>query len=100
MSEITGHITDRTASVVKKPAPPPTYEEDPNFAFKVPSLLFVGGTAPYYHDGRAASLEELYLGIMGLVAETGTGFAFPSQTLYLGRDRGLHPGCPAAKAAD
>ena len=25
--------------------------------------------------------------IMGLVAETGTGFAFPSQTLYLGRDR-------------
>ena len=30
--------------------------------------------------------EELLLGIMDLVAETGTGFAFPSQTLYLGRD--------------
>ena len=44
--------------------------------------------------------EELFLGIMDLVAETGTGFAFPSQTLYLGRDRGLVPGCPAATAAD
>jgi len=30
--------------------------------------------------------EELFLGIMDLVAATGTGFAFPSQTLYLGRD--------------
>jgi MscS family membrane protein len=30
--------------------------------------------------------EELYLGIMDLVAATGSGFAFPSQTLYLGRD--------------
>ena len=44
--------------------------------------------------------EELFLRIMDLVAETGTGFAFPSQTLYLGRDRGLEPGCPAATAAD
>ena len=30
--------------------------------------------------------EELLLKIMDLIAETGTGFAFPSQTLYLGRD--------------
>jgi MscS family membrane protein len=44
--------------------------------------------------------EELFLRIIDLVAETGTGFAFPSQTLYLGRDRGLDPGCPAATAAD
>jgi MscS family membrane protein len=44
--------------------------------------------------------EELFLGIMELVAESGTGFAFPSQTLYLGRDRGLHPGFPAPAAAD
>ena len=44
--------------------------------------------------------EELFLGIMDLVAEAGTGFAFPSQTLYLGRDRGLVPGRPAATAAD
>jgi MscS family membrane protein len=44
--------------------------------------------------------EELFLRVMDLVAETGTGFAFPSQTLYLGRDRGLDPGCPAPAAAD
>jgi MscS family membrane protein len=31
--------------------------------------------------------EELFLGIMDLVAENGTGFAFPSQTLYLSRDQ-------------
>jgi MscS family membrane protein len=30
--------------------------------------------------------EELLLRIMDLVAEAGTSFAFPSQTLYLGRD--------------
>lgn len=35
--------------------------------------------------------EELYLKIMGLVEAAGTGFAFPSQTLYLGRDGGLPP---------
>jgi MscS family membrane protein len=44
--------------------------------------------------------EELFLRIMDLVAETGTSFAFPSQTLYLGRDRGLDPGFPARSAAD
>jgi mono/diheme cytochrome c family protein len=31
--------------------------------FRVPSLLYVGGTAPYYHDGRSASLAELVAGI-------------------------------------
>jgi MscS family membrane protein len=33
--------------------------------------------------------EELLLRCMDIVAESGTGFAFPSQTLYLGRDEGL-----------
>jgi len=28
---------------------------------------------------------------MDLVAQSGTGFAFPSQTLYFGRDDGLDP---------
>ena len=28
-------------------------------AYKTPSLLYVGGTAPYYHDGSAESLEQL-----------------------------------------
>jgi len=33
--------------------------------------------------------EDLNLRIMAIVAEAGTGFAFPSQTAYLARDRGL-----------
>ncbi|MCL4176801.1 MAG: mechanosensitive ion channel family protein [Verrucomicrobia bacterium] len=32
--------------------------------------------------------EELFLQIMDLVVESGTGFAFPSRTLYFGRDEG------------
>jgi MscS family membrane protein len=33
--------------------------------------------------------EDLNLRIMAIVAEAGTGFAFPSQTAYLARDHGL-----------
>jgi MscS family membrane protein len=33
--------------------------------------------------------EDINLRIMDIVAEAGTGFAFPSQTAYLGRDSGL-----------
>ncbi|MEN8800510.1 MAG: mechanosensitive ion channel family protein [Thiogranum sp.] len=33
--------------------------------------------------------EDILLRIMKLVGQAGTGFAFPSQTLYLGRDGGL-----------
>ena len=29
---------------------------------RTPDLLFVGGTAPYYHDGRAKTLEQLVYG--------------------------------------
>lgn len=35
--------------------------------------------------------EEIFLQIMDIVNESGTGFAFPSQTLYFGRDSGLDP---------
>src|SRR6185312_16058815 len=28
-------------------------------AFRTPPLLYVGGTAPYFHDGRYATLEAL-----------------------------------------
>jgi MscS family membrane protein len=31
--------------------------------------------------------EEIYLGMMDEVAAAGTGFAFPSQTVYMSRDR-------------
>ena len=33
--------------------------------------------------------EDLYLRFMDVVESAGSGFAFPSQTLYLGRDGGL-----------
>ena len=35
--------------------------------------------------------EDLLLRIMDIVEESGTGFAFPSQTTYVGRDPGLDP---------
>jgi cytochrome c peroxidase len=30
-----------------------------DWRFKVPSLMYIGGTPPYYHDGSSATLEEL-----------------------------------------
>ncbi|MCB1095788.1 MAG: mechanosensitive ion channel [Verrucomicrobiae bacterium] len=36
--------------------------------------------------------EDIYLRILDIVAECGTGFAFPSQTNYLARDHGTDPG--------
>ena len=41
-----------------------------------------------YHDFTAVA-EELNLEIMRIVEEAGTDFAFPSQTLYIGREGGL-----------
>ena len=38
-----------------------------------------------------AMREELLLKIVRVVEASGTGFAFPSQTLYLGQDEGLDP---------
>lgn len=35
--------------------------------------------------------EDILLRVMDLVAQSGSGFAFPSQTLYFGRDDGLDP---------
>lgn len=62
----TKDFTDR--SVVPFAAPPRVfekggprplpYDEEPDRMFKTPSLLFLGGTPPYYHDGSAATLEE------------------------------------------
>ena len=44
--------------------------------------------------------EELFLRLMDLVQESGTGFAFPSQTLYFARDEGLDPGRTDAALAE
>ena len=35
--------------------------------------------------------EDVFLKVMDIVNESGTGFAFPSQTVYFGRDSGLDP---------
>ena len=42
--------------------------------------------------------EDLYLRIMEVVNESGTGFAFPSSTMYVGRDTGLD--VEASRAAE
>lgn len=42
--------------------------------------------------------EDVFLRIMDIVQESGTSFAFPSQTLYFGRDDGLDSG--RAEAAE
>jgi MscS family membrane protein len=44
-------------------------------------------TADY--DEFLAIQEDIYLRIMDIVEQSGTGFAFPSQTTYLARDHGL-----------
>ncbi|WP_135506085.1 mechanosensitive ion channel family protein [Roseovarius aestuariivivens] len=40
--------------------------------------------------------EELMLSIMECVEDAGTGFAFPSQTLYVGKDPGVRAAMPRA----
>jgi hypothetical protein len=56
--------TNRVAVPIKQPALAATaaFSAEESDAFKTPSLLFVGGTAPYYHDGRASTLEALIAG--------------------------------------
>ena len=52
--------TDRIAYPLTPRAPPPAgFEQDPRAELRTPSLRFVGGTPPYFHDGRAATLEQL-----------------------------------------
>lgn len=51
--------TDRAAIQLKQRPLAFNFAEDPNPAFKTPSLLYVVGTPPYYHDGSVATLEDL-----------------------------------------
>jgi cytochrome c peroxidase len=51
--------TDRAAYPMKRPARP-AFEEEPSVtAYKTPSLLFVGGSEPFFHDGGSPTLEDL-----------------------------------------
>ena len=51
-------FTTRATYDLQLPAPP-GFEDDEEKLFKTPSLLFVGGTAPYFHDGSAKTLSEV-----------------------------------------
>jgi hypothetical protein len=51
--------TDRTAYPLVKRVVPLDFDADPNPAFKTPSLKHLVGHPPYFHDGSAASIEEL-----------------------------------------
>lgn len=55
------------------------------------------GTADW--EEFLAIQEDILLRMMDVVAAAGTGFAFPSQTLYFARDAGLHPHKSAAALA-
>lgn len=51
--------TDRTPYPLRALPPRAGFDVEPNGSFKTPSLLFVAGTAPYFHDGSQATLEDL-----------------------------------------
>lgn len=55
-------LTDRTAYEFDKLPAQPGFEEEEDRKFKTPSLLFVAGTPPYYHDGHVGTIEALIAG--------------------------------------
>lgn len=53
------NYTDRESYPLKKLPVVDGFDEESNQEFKTPSLRFVGGRPPYFHDGRSSSLEKL-----------------------------------------
>ncbi|MRG97306.1 cytochrome C peroxidase [Polyangium spumosum] len=60
-----GAWTDHRAHDVSSRA-----DADVAATFDTPSLRFVGGTAPYFHDGRYATLRSLLIGVDGTMGHT------------------------------
>ena len=52
-------FTDRAVVPLRQLPTRPGFTPEAEIAFKTPSLWFVGGTAPYLHDGSASTLEDL-----------------------------------------
>lgn len=52
-------FTDRSPIPLSQPPLQAGFAKEENTAFKTPSLLYVAGTAPYFHDGRFATLQDL-----------------------------------------
>jgi cytochrome c peroxidase/DNA-binding beta-propeller fold protein YncE len=56
---VKSEFTDRSTTPLRGFRVLPYFEEDPRKDYKVPSLIYVGSTAPYYHDGSSPTLEDL-----------------------------------------
>lgn len=52
-------LTDRKVPQVRSLPTRAGFDHEADQAFRTPSLWFVGETAPYFHDGSAATLEDL-----------------------------------------
>ncbi|MFO0617612.1 MAG: c-type cytochrome [Polyangiaceae bacterium] len=52
-------MTDRSIPTLNPLPTLPGFDDEENHAFKTPSLWFLAGSAPYFHDGSAATLEAL-----------------------------------------
>lgn len=52
-------LTDRSTTPLRGFRALRYFDEDPRRDYKVPSLFYVGSTAPYYHDGSESTLEDL-----------------------------------------
>jgi cytochrome c peroxidase len=52
-------FTDHSVTALRGFATRPLFALDTNLAYKVPSLLHVGSTEPYYHDASFATLDDL-----------------------------------------
>ncbi|HTJ82752.1 MAG TPA: hypothetical protein VL400_13615, partial [Polyangiaceae bacterium] len=52
-------FTDRKVVPLEPLPTRPGFDKEEDHAFKTPTLDYIGGTAPYFHDGSAATLEDL-----------------------------------------
>lgn len=53
-----GYTLGHVSTLGARPTPP-SFDVEPNGAYKVPSLRHLAGRAPYFHDGSAPDLETL-----------------------------------------
>jgi mono/diheme cytochrome c family protein len=67
-----GGMTDRKAHELAALPVRPGFDAEEKQAWKTPSLWFIAGSAPYFHDGSSASLESL-------VKQNGTRMGSTSQ---------------------
>lgn len=67
-----GGGTDASQHKLAEPTAAPFVPSNPRAedGFDTPSLRFVGGTAPYFHDGRFATLEDLLMNPGGRMGHT------------------------------